>query len=513
MLRRSALLRTIRLKKLKESPSVSQAEGAESGHGIVARNAFYLLLGQVVTTALGIFFSAVLGRTLGAGDFGIYFLITSFSTFAYVLVDWGQQVYVIGEVARQPERSSVLLGTALVVRAAGAALVTVPSGFAAWALGYNAITCFYCVVFIAVWLPTFLAQGYGMVFRARYRMGLDAWVNVASKVALLALTLAVLSLGSGLPGVLAAQALAGLLALAMAHVFYRRLTASPLQYSPKIARELLVGGSAFISFSAASSIQPYIDVLILSKLAPVEVVGWYGAAKNILGTICAPAMILGAASFPRLVSTAANGGPFKAETRTALRSALWLGGLAAVGTFLFADDAIAILYGQHFARSGILLKVFAPVFVLLFMNIALSSALFALKRSKAFSVVKWASVVIASALALVLIPIFQQRTGNGGIGAVTAFVTSEFVVFGGAIFLLRPDGLSLDFAVEIARALGSAALTMLLFRLIPPLPFLAGVPVCVITFSLCSVGLGLIRRADVASIRALVYKERSAPRA
>jgi len=47
-----------------------------------------LVLGQVTTTALAVVFSAALGRSLGARDFGLYFLITSFATFAYVIVDW-----------------------------------------------------------------------------------------------------------------------------------------------------------------------------------------------------------------------------------------------------------------------------------------------------------------------------------------------------------------------------------------------------------------------------------------
>ena len=482
-----------------------------SGHGTVARNAFYLVLGQATTTALAILFSAALGRTLGPRDFGVYFLISSFSTFAYVLVDWGQQFYVIREVARQPERGSLLLGTALVLRTAGAALVAVPSGLAAWALGYDAITCWYTVAFIAVSLPFFLAQSYGMVFRGRDRMGLDAWVSVANKIALLGLALAALALGRRLPGVLVAQALAGFLALALATRLYRRVTTGPLRYSPQIAREVLVDGSAFFIYTAVGNIQPYIDVVILSKLAPADAVGWYGAAKNIMGTIIAPALIIGAASYPRLARTAANGGPFKAEVRAALRPILWLGALAAIGTFLFADDAIAIVYGQrHFGPSGMILKVYAPGFFLLFIDVLLGYSLFALGRVTAFSVVKAASLVVSTALELVLIPIFEQRTGNGGIGVVAAFVASEIVVFGGAIFLLGRGTLGLDVAVDMARALGSAALTLLLFWWIPPLPFLIGVPVCVIAFLLCSVGLGLVRRADIQLFRALLRKEQSA---
>ncbi len=102
--------------------------------------------------------------------------------------------------------------------------MAVPFGLAAWALGYDAITCWYSVLFIAASLPFFLAQGYGMAFRARYRMGLDAWVSVANKIALLVFALVALALGNGLPGVLLAQALAGFFALAIAGRLYCRVT-------------------------------------------------------------------------------------------------------------------------------------------------------------------------------------------------------------------------------------------------------------------------------------------------
>lgn len=58
----------------------------------LARNAFHLVAGQATTMVLGILFSAALGRALGAGDFGLYFLLSSFSTFALVLGDWGTAV-------------------------------------------------------------------------------------------------------------------------------------------------------------------------------------------------------------------------------------------------------------------------------------------------------------------------------------------------------------------------------------------------------------------------------------
>jgi O-antigen/teichoic acid export membrane protein len=486
---------------------MSLPDNNDSGRRAVARNVFYLVLKQVITTALAILFSAAIGRTLGVRDFGLYFLIASLSTFAYVLVDWGQQFYVIREVARKPERGSVLLGTALVLRAAGTVLVLVPSGLVAWALGYDAVTRWYLVAFIAVSLPFFIAQGYGMVFRGRDQMDLDAWVTVANKIALVGFALAALALGQQLPGVLMAQALAGFVALALAARLYRRVTTGPLRYSSQIAREVLSGGGALFTYGAVANVQPYIDLIILSKLATPDAVGWFGAAKNIVGTVFAPALILGAASFPRLARVAADRETFRAEVRVALRPILWLGALAGIGTFLFADDVIAIVYGEEkFGPSGLILKAYAPGLFLLFVDVLLVYVLAALHRATALSLVKIASVVVSTLLALVLIPIFQQRTGNGGVGVVTAFVTSEFVVFGCSVFLLRKEVSGMGFAINTVRAIGSVLLTFLLFWWMPRLPIIVGIPVCLIAFLLCSIALGLVRRADVELLWSLLRK-------
>jgi O-antigen/teichoic acid export membrane protein len=489
---------------------MSQDGAPGSHHATIARNAFHLVLGQVATTALAIVFSAALGRSLGARDFGLYFLISSFSTFAYVLVDWGQQYYVIREVARSPERGSRLLGTALALRAAGAVLVAIPTALVTWALGYDARTCWFSVAFIGVSLPFFLAQSYGMVFRGRDRMGLDAWVSVVNKLVLLALALAALAFGMGLSGVVAAQAAAGLAALGLAARLYRRVTTGPLRYSAQTAREVLAGGSALVTMMAAVSVQPYLDAIILSKLSPADAVGWFGAAKNIMGTLLAPAIILGAAEFPRLSRAASDLGSFALEVRAALRPILWLGALGCVGTYLFADLAIGIIYGQeHFAPAGTILKVYGPGLFLVFIDVLFGNALTAMGRATALSVAKIGSVVLSTALDLILIPIFQKKTGNGGLGVVVAFAASEAVVFAGALLLLPRGTFGAAVALDVGRALGSAAITALVFRVLPPLPFFLGLPLCAIVFSLCSVALGLVRRTDVQLLWSLLRRSRA----
>src|SRR5258706_4209468 len=218
---------------------MSQVEGrppdleapASEPRGTVARNALFLVAGQVTTTALAIVLSAALGRSLGAQDFGIYYLISTMSTFAFVFVEWGQPFLVIRQVARDPRQSGDLLGTALALRVALALLVTIPVGLIAWGLGYAARTTWLSVCLILASLPLYLAQGYGMVFRARDQMGRDATVSVVNKTIALVVPLPPLTMGLGIPGVVVAQGVAGVVAVWVASRLYRRLGASPLRLS------------------------------------------------------------------------------------------------------------------------------------------------------------------------------------------------------------------------------------------------------------------------------------------
>jgi O-antigen/teichoic acid export membrane protein len=470
----------------------------------VAKNAVNLLLGQISTTALAIVFSAALGRSLGAKDFGLYFLLSAFSTFAYVLVDWGQQFYVVREVARAPARGGQLLGTTLALRAAGAVVLSVPAGLLAWGLGYDARTCWFSVAFMAANFPFVLAQAFGMVFRGHDQMGLDAWVSVVNKSVSLALAVPALVLGTGLPGVLLSQGLAGVVAFAVAVRLHRRVATGPLLWSARTAKEVLAGGSAIVAMAIAVSVQPYLDAIILSKLVPAEVLGWFGAAKNIMGTLLAPAVIIGAAAFPRLSRATSDVSTFNAEVRATLRPMLCLGALVGVGTYVFADSAISLVYGrQHFGEAGSILKVFAPGLFLVFVDVLFGNALTALGRATAFAVAKVGSVLLSTGLDLVLIPLFQRRTGNGGIGVVLGFVASEIVVFAGAALLLPRGSLKPEVGVDVLRALASAGITAVLFHWLPPLPMAIGVPMCVLAFALCALAFGLIRRSDLSLLKAL----------
>ena len=481
---------------------------AESRRG-VARNATYLALGQLGTTVLGIALSAALGRGLGAGEFGLYFLALSMAAFVYVFIEWGQPAVVTRETARQPELAGDLLGTALVLRLVSTVLAVVPLLWSAVLLGYDRRTIALAVLYFAATLPAFLSQAFTMVFRGRDRMEGDAAVSVFNKTITLVLVVAVLARGGGLVAVAIAQAVAGIASLAFARCLYAKLGAPPLRATWGMARRLWTGGAPIVAVAAAAAFQPYLDAVILSKLVPSDVMGWYAVAKNILGTLLAPAVILGSASFPQLSRAAAEPARFREEVRAALRVMLMLGALGAAGTYLFAGTAVRVIYGRaQYQPAATILEVFSPGMFLLFVDVLLGTALFAASRVKRFALAKIASVGVSVALDLVLIPVFQHRYGNGGIGVLVAFAASELVVFGCALTMMPRGSLSASSVLDGGRALAAGSATVLLARAAPGVPPSIGIPLVALLFCAIAYALGLVRRSDVALLTEMVSRRR-----
>jgi O-antigen/teichoic acid export membrane protein len=352
-------------------------------------------------------------------------------------------------------------------------------------------------------LPTFLANGFGLAFQAAERMGRDAIVSVVNKLLVLSIAVPALALGTGIPGVILAQVLAGCAALVTARALYAGIDGQKLSVSRQAMRAMVVGGLPVLSMSVSGAAQPYVDAVILSKLTPAAAVGFFGAARNIFGTLLAPALIIGTACYPRITRAAHDASAFPREVRSALRPLLWLGALGATGTVLFAETAVSLIYGPGFAPAATILKVYAPVLFLVFIDILLANTVYAAGNVVGFAVVLAVKVLTSAGLSALLVPILQARTGNGGIGIVLSFGASELIVMSGALVLLPRGTLTAGALVDTARALGAAALTLLLFWAIPSRNPWLGIPLCIATFAGASWLLGLMRQRDVRALQGL----------
>jgi O-antigen/teichoic acid export membrane protein len=196
--------------------------------------------------------------------------------------------------------------------------LSIPLLLIASLLGYGASTVSILALYFVAMLPLSLAQAFGAVFRGFDRMDRDALVSVLNSAAGLVLVVVALTCGGGLVAVGLCQLAAGVLSLVVAHQLYRGLRGKPLSSTRCMARHLWRGGAAIVSLTVVQAAQSYLDVLILSKLASPEAVGHFGVARNIMGTLLAPTVILATAAFPQLSRAAGTTSRFGAEAGTPL---------------------------------------------------------------------------------------------------------------------------------------------------------------------------------------------------
>jgi O-antigen/teichoic acid export membrane protein len=340
-------------------------------------------------------------------------------------------------------------------------------------------------------------------------MDLDAIVSVIGKALTVAVTVPILLVGGGVASVVSMQAVGGAGALLAAVLLARIIHLQARRPGREVLLELASGGAPIAVFFIAMAVQPFIDAVLLSNLVPAEVVGWYGAARNIMGLLIVPAAIVGSASFPELSRVSGSVTDLRRTLRGTLRLLLGLGALAAVGTFLFADVAVALVYARgRFDPTISVLKVFAPVLPLLSIDILLGSALNAAGKTKELAVVKVLSIAVSTALAILLIVACQARLGNGGIGLILAFISTEVLMLAAFLWLLPRGAVDRTTALDFVRAVISAVCTAMIFGALPAMtPWLA-IPACVAVFLVFALWSGLMLSTDLYMLARVLRGER-----
>jgi O-antigen/teichoic acid export membrane protein len=476
----------------------------------ITLSAIYLSIGQVATTGLSIVLTGAIGRSLGPADFGVLFLLTTIIGIVYVFVDWGYPAYIIREVSRHPHRTGELTGTVLVMRGTVALLLCIPAFIATWMIGYGQRVPFLTVLISAMWLPTFLLTSFSWAFRGRERMDLESLLGVTAKVLILGFTFAWIWLRGDLVGLIIAQGLAGACGCAFAMFLYRRLSFPSLRVDLSTARELASQAAPMFTMGLMISVQSYIDANMLARLAPADVVGWYGAAATLAGTLIAPAAILTGTVYPRLSRVTHDFNEFARLSRTALRPLLFVAVLAGVGTYLFADFAVAVVYrAGNFAPAGAVLRAFSPMLVLASIDMLLANTIMASKGIELFARAKIVAVVLTAFLELFLIPSCQARFGNGGIGVMLSAVGGEITMIGAAMHIMPRGTLDRRSLVNVAQALIAGVTTLVIIRPFASVSPFATIPFTVTAYTVLSIALGLITRSDAEHFVTLVIRRKT----
>jgi O-antigen/teichoic acid export membrane protein len=246
---------------------------------------------------------------------------------------------------------------------------------------------------------------------------------------------------------------------------------------------------------------------MLSALAGSAVVGWYGASTNIKGIVISPAMILLAATFPEL-SRASHSLPDLRRVIDVTGRVMFIGAaFTSSALYLFADNMVAIIYGNgRFVETASILRVGAIFVPLLFLVLVLASAMNAVGRNNAMAVISVFRIVFCVILNWLFIGYWQQRFGNGAIALVIIAGLAEIPATIACWVLLPKGAVGSAVWLNVLRACIASLCTVVPLSMLQPIWLLYLIPLFVLLFALAALATRLVLPSD---LRLLIETARS----
>jgi O-antigen/teichoic acid export membrane protein len=431
---------------------------------VVFRNAGLLAIAQAIGAPLALLVNAVTARKLGAEDFGLLYQAWTFSSFALLFVEWGTSSVLAARVAAQRDLAGRFLGSALAFRLAGAIGAALLVCAVSFAVGYGHR-------FVALLALAMMAATCGTIvgacqdtLRGFERAELAAASHVVWQLLSVAVVVPVLLLGGGITGLLVAQVCCALAGCAVVVAMLPRLKVPRLEVSTHVMKELFRGGHPFLVFSIVLVLQPLIDAAILAKIVPPPAgdLGWYAAARKLIGVLVYPASALIIALYPTLCRLRIES--MEAYRKTAADAMYALAVLVVpltMGCIFFPELGVAIFGQSGYGPAADNLGMLAPYVALVYLSMPVGSCLASSGRQTAWTTLQFGCVIVSVILDPPLIRWFLQHFGNGSLGVCAAAVISEAVMLAGGLLLLPQGVLArvpwLRMAAVVLSGIGMAA--------------------------------------------------------
>jgi polysaccharide biosynthesis protein len=335
-------------------------------------------------------------------------------------------------------------------------------------------------------------------FRGRDRMDIDAFANIVGKAMTLVATAIALRFGGGLTDVILMQGVGGISTLLVGAIAAWRLDIAVKAPVIKALRELLRRGAPIAVFSIVISLQPFVEVLILSAFAGPAVVGWYGASRTIFGIVASPAMIVLAATFPALSRASLSLPDLRRMIDATGRVLFIAAAFVSSALYLFAGDMVTIIYGHgRFDQTASILRVSAIFIPLLFFGVVLGSALNAVGRNKAMAIINIVRIAFCVVLGWLLIGYWQQRFGNGAIALVIIAGVAEIPTAIAYLTLLPRGAVGSATMLNLVRVCIASLCTVVPLSMLQPLGLLYLTPLFALLFAVTAMVTRLILPSDL----------------
>jgi len=385
----------------------------------IAKNTSALILGQIVSRALGIFYLAALARYLGAEGIGKISTATALSGLLVLVVGPGLDTLLVRDVAADEQRSGTYVSNMLILRGLLGIPFVLLTVAIARAARYPGDTVAIIYVYTLIYLFDRFSEILASVFRAFERMEYDAGSQIVQDLINISLSLLAIQLRQSLLAIVLVSALAHAckLLLMMALLNGRFVRPRPA-ISFGTSKRLLMSSLPFGVLLILHTLQAQSGTLVLSFYHTADTVGIYSAAHRLITMLLLLPLAFSTAIFPTFSGLYVHARhDLQRLYQVCYKCLLLVGFPLGLGTMLVRDKVILLIYGDGFEGSATVLMILA-VFLFTLVGYSNGPLLNAAGKQRFFAWTQGLAVCANVALCILLVPTW------GPVGAAIAFVLS-----------------------------------------------------------------------------------------
>lgn len=333
----------------------------------VAKNIFWLTIGQVGTRLLRASVIIYAARALGAAEYGVFSYVLGLAGFFTIFADIGINTILTKEAAMNPEKSRNIFATSFWIKAALLGFTALLIIFAA--PHFSRIEAAKPLLYFAAILTVFdgIREFAIAFFRAKEKMELETLVTTVTNAAITALGFAIIYFRPTAGALVATYALSagtgailGIFVLrdqfrSMVSAFRRELLSPILRLAWPIALVSLMGIFTL-----------NVDVIMLGIFKTATDVGFYSASQRIIQLLYTLPSILAISFYPVFAKFVGQGNTEKVRElmERGITASYLLALPIAVGGIILGGEIIRLLYGSEYAAA-------VPTFRMLLLSVLL----------------------------------------------------------------------------------------------------------------------------------------------
>ena len=395
----------------------------------ILSNISWLFVDRLLRMGLELVVGMLVARYLGPSQFGLFNYAIAFVSIFGVIAALGLDNIVVRELVNHPEREKSILGTTLVLKAAGSILAWLLTVSLSYAFVLPNSSQVYWLVCIKAsthyfnptdadnfWFQSQVMSKYtafvrstAFIFFSAFRLGLVAFKAPLTMFAL-AVVLEVFIRAIGL----------------IVISIYKGLPLKQLDFCFRTAQKLILDSSPLILSAFFIMIYMRVDQIMLAEMVGVKEVGLYSSAVRLAEAFYVISLIVVPSVFPNLLETKKTSESAFLMKLQSLYNFMAISSYSVSFTVTFCSGwIVSLLFGAEYSNAAPMLSILIWTTVFVNLGVARSSFLTAMNWTRLSVSTVAIGCVVNVALNIVLIPLYD------GIGAAV----STLIAYGFATYV------------------------------------------------------------------------------